>query len=329
LAITIGGSLTLYAFKAPNVKSEALFSGISRETLLLVNNFILIVMAATVLLGTLYPLLLDAIGGGKISVGPPYFNALFVPIMGAMCVVLGISIAMRWRETSFTLLKKTLWKPAAVSLFFGLVFALIYGKQFHVAVLIGMTLSFWVIFTALQDFAAKFNHAKNIIEKLKTLPLSYYGMVIAHLGVAVVAIGITLVSYYSEERDSRMATGDSLELAGYTFEFKGTTAVTGENYTAQRAQLAVTKNGAAVTTLTPEKRSYNTQRSMMTEASIDWGLWRDLYVAMGEPLENGAWAIRIQYKPFVRWIWLGGGLISLGGLVTVADKRYRKKAASV
>jgi cytochrome c-type biogenesis protein CcmF len=188
-----------------------------------------------------------------------------------------------------------------------------------------MSISFWVIFTAGQDFVAKFNNAKSIVEKLKTLPLSYYGMTVAHLGVAVVAIGITLVSHYSEERDIRMAVGDTLDLAGYHFEFKGTTTVNGKNYVAEQAALLVTQNGEAVTTLNPEKRSYNVKRSMMTEAAIDPGLWRDLYVALGEPLENGAWAVRIQYKPFVRWLWLGGILIASGGLLTVADKRYRKK----
>jgi cytochrome c-type biogenesis protein CcmF len=329
LAITIGGSLTLYAFKAPNVKSAALFSWLSRETLLLVNNLLLTVMAATVLLGTLYPLILDAVGGGKISVGPPYFNTLFVPIMGAMTVALGISMAARWRETTTDLLIKTLWKPAVGSLLLGLMFALFYGKEFHFPVLIGMLLSFWVIFTTGQDFIAKFNNANNIIEKFKKLPLSYYGMMVAHLGVAVVAIGVTLVSYYSEERDIRMAAGDTLDLAGYHFEFKGTTSVKGENYVAEQAALLVTQSGEEVTTLNPEKRSYNVKGSMMTEAAIDPGLWRDLYVALGEPLDNGAWAVRIQYKPFVRWLWLGGILIAAGGLLTVADKRYRKKSATL
>jgi cytochrome c-type biogenesis protein CcmF len=327
LALTIGGSLTLYAFKAPNVKSAALFSWLSRETLLLVNNLFLTIMALTVLLGTLYPLLLDAIGGGKISVGPPYFNALFVPIMGAMTVALGVATAVRWRETSSAVLIKTLWIPAVASMLFGLSFAFGYGKEFHFAVFCGMVLSFWVIFTVGQDFVAKFNNAVSVWDKLRKLSPSYYGMMLAHLGVAVVAIGITLVSHYSEERDIRMAVGDALDLAGYHFEFKGTTSVTGKNYVAEQASLVVTQNGEEVTTLNPEKRNYNVKRSMMTEAAIDPGLWRDLYVALGEPLDNGAWAVRIQYKPFVRWVWLGGILIAVGGLLTVADKRYRKKSS--
>jgi cytochrome c-type biogenesis protein CcmF len=323
LAITIGGSLTLYAFKAPNVKSTALFSWLSRETLLLVNNLFLTIMAMTVLLGTLYPLLLDALGGGKISVGPPYFNALFVPIMGAMTVALGITTVARWRETKVDLLLNTLVTPLLCSVIFALIGSLAYGKSFHWVVFMGLLLSCWIIFTTGADFLRKFNNASSVVEKLKQLSPSYYGMMMAHFGVAVVAIGITLVSHYSEERDIRMAKGDTLDLVGYHFEFQGTTLVKGANYTADQAALVVTKNGESVTTLHPEKRHYSVKRSMMTEAAIDPSLWRDLYVALGEPLEGGAWAVRIQYKPFVRWIWLGGILIAAGGLLTVIDKRYR------
>jgi len=325
LALTIGGSLTLYAFKAPNVKSESQFSALSRETVLLVNNLFLTVMAMTVLLGTLYPLLLDALGGGKISVGPPYFNALFVPIMSLMTLAMGFSIAARWRETPVSLVKKTLWKPALISVTLGTIFPFLYGNGFDFSVFLGISLSSWVISTVGWDFVGKFSNATSILEKLKKISLSYYGMMLAHLGVAIVAIGITLVSHYSQERDIRMAVGDSLDLAGYHFEFKGTTPVQGANYRAEQATLIVTQHGAAVTVLHPEKRNYNVKQSMMTEAAIDPSLWRDLYVALGEPLDNGAWAVRIQYKPFVRWLWLGGILMSIGGLLTVMDKRYRKK----
>jgi len=327
LALTVGGSLTLFALKAPSVKSESNFSWLSREVLLLVNNVFLTVMAVTVLLGTLYPLLIDALGQGKISVGPPYFNALFVPIMGTMAVAMGISVAVRWRETSADVILKTLWLPAVVSLVIGLIFPFIYGSGFDVRVFLGISVSLWVISAVVREFISKFRNATTISNKLSQLSMSYYGMMIAHIGVAVTAIGITLVSTYSEERDMRMAKGDSVELAGYLFTFQGTHVVKGPNYMADQATIEVTEDGQFVVILNPEKRRYNVKRNMMTEADIDAELFRDLYVALGEPLNNGeAWAVRVHYKPYVRWLWLGGILMALGGLVTVTDKRYRKKS---
>ena len=327
LALTIGGSLTLFALKAPSVKSESNFSWLSREVMLLVNNVFLTVMAVTVLLGTLYPLLIDALGQGKISVGPPYFNAVFVPIMGTMAVAMGISVAVRWRETSTESVLKVLVIPAVVSLVIGLIFPFIYGSGFEVRVFLGISISLWVISSVAREFIGKFRNATTIRSKLSQLSMSYYGMMLAHIGVAVTAIGITLVSTYSEERDMRMAKGDSVELAGYLFTFQGTHVVKGPNYMADQAIIEVTEDGQPVVILNPEKRRYNVKRNMMTEADIDAGLFRDLYVALGEPLNNGeAWAVRVHYKPYVRWLWLGGILMALGGLLTVADKRYRKKS---
>jgi cytochrome c-type biogenesis protein CcmF len=330
LAITIGGSLTLFAIKAPNVKSESRFSWLSRETLLLINNVFLTVMAMTVLLGTLYPLLLDALDGSKISVGPPYFNALFVPIMGLMSVALGVSIAVRWRDSSTSSVIKVLWKPAVMSILTGLIFPFVYGNGFDFSVFIGISVSLWIISTITVEFISKFKNSSSISTKLGQLSMSYYGMMIAHLGVAIIAIGITLVSVYSKERDIRMENGDRITLAGYEFEFKGVEKVQGANYTADQGQLIVRDDdGDIITILQPEKRHYSVKNNMMTEADIDAGLFRDLYVAMGEPLGEDAWAIRIHYKPFVRWLWLGGCLMTLGGLVTVTDKRYRRKKTSI
>jgi len=328
LLLTIGGSLTLYAFKAPNVKSESSFSWLSREMMLLINNVFLVVMAITVLLGTLYPLLIDALGSGKISVGPPYFNALFVPIMSLLALSMGISGAARWRQTSITGLKAQLLIPAIISLVVGIVFPFIYGDGFDFRVFLGMTVSTWVIATTAKEFKDKFRNANSITAKLSQLTPSYYGMMLAHIGVAVVAIGITLVSTYSEERDMRMAPGDKIELADYQFEFKGAKKVKGANFTADEGTIVITLAGEPVVTLYPQKRHYTVKRSMMTEASIDAGLFRDLYLAMGEPLgDDGAWAIRVHYKPYVRWLWLGGLLMALGGLLTVFDKRYRSKSS--
>ncbi|WP_428354494.1 heme lyase CcmF/NrfE family subunit [Methyloprofundus sp.] len=327
LAVTMGGSLTLYALKAPNVKSESSFSWLSREVLLLVNNVFLTVMAVTVLLGTLYPLLIDALGQGKISVGPPYFNAVFVPIMCTMSLAMGVSVAVRWRETSLKAVLNKLWLPAVISIVCGLVFPFIYGNGFNARVFLGISVGLWVISCIVTEFIGKFRQTQSITSRLKQLPLSYYGMMVAHIGVAVTAIGITLVTAYSEERDMRMQKGDSVEIADYEFTFQGTHVVKGPNYMADQATIEVVEGGDYVVTLRPEKRRYNVKNAMMTEADIDASLFRDLYVALGEPLDDGAWAVRMHYKPYVRWLWLGGILMALGGLLTVADKRYRQRNA--
>jgi cytochrome c-type biogenesis protein CcmF len=328
LAITMGGSLTLYALKAPNVKSESSFSWLSREVLLLVNNVFLTVMAITVLLGTLYPLLIDALGQGKISVGPPYFNAVFVPIMCTMALPMGVSIAVRWRETTLQSVLNKLWKPAVLSILIGLSFPFIYGNGFEARVFLGISVGLWIISTVGTEFIGKFRNTQSITNRLRELPLSYYGMMVAHVGVAVTAIGITLVTSYSEERDMSMYKGDTVEIAGYQFTFQGTHVVKGVNYMADQATIEVVEDGQPVATLRPEKRRYNVKNAMMTEADIDASLFRDLYVALGEPLEQGAWAVRMHYKPYVRWLWLGGILMALGGLLTVADKRYRQRSAN-
>ncbi len=328
LVVTIGGSLVLYAIKAPNVQSESKFDLLSRETLLLLNNVILTVAAMTVLLGTIYPLILDALDGGKISVGPPYFNAIFVPEMSLLAIVLGMSIAVRWRKNSIHSVIKSLWLPALISLIVGIVLPLLFGSSFDFYVALGITLTTWIVLTVFKDYAVKFRNTENIWKRCIKVPLSYYGMMLAHLGFAVTIVGVTLVSIFSEERDMRMVPGDQIQFSDYSFEFKGASPIQGPNYAADQGKIEVTRNGESVVTLYPEKRRYNVQGSIMTEAAIDPGLFRDLYVALGEPLGDDAWAVRVHYKPFVRWLWLGGVLMSLGGVLAVADKRYRKKITS-
>lgn len=325
LALTVGGSLTLYAIRAPRVSSTARFALLSRESVILVNNILLTVTAMTVLLGTLYPLILDAIGGNKISVGPPYFNALFVPFMSLVALVLGISSVTHWRKTSLAAMWRALWLPAVISLVFGVLFPLGYGATFDLSVTVGMSLFSWIIVTVVVDWIKKLRNSTDKWTRLKKIPVSYYAMMFAHIGFAITIVGVTLVSVYSEEKDVRMSPGEKLEFAGYRFEFKGTQLVAGANYQADQARLEISKNGIPEVTLLPEKRRYNVKGSMMTEAAIDPGLFRDLYVAMGEPLGEGAWAVRIHYKPFVRWLWLGGILMAFGGFLSVTDKRYRKR----
>jgi cytochrome c-type biogenesis protein CcmF len=326
LAITIGGSLLLYAIKAAHVKSESRFELISRETLLLGNNILLVIVALMVLLGTLYPLLIDALGKGKISVGPPYFNALFVPLMSALVVLMGAGIVSRWRQTKGSYIAKQLLIPMVFSLVLGASFSVVYGDQFDWSVTLGMVLAFWIVCVSIKDIWNKVANKSNPFKGLKKLSRSYYAMVLAHVGVAVTIVGMTLVTVYNEERDLRMAPGDTLTFKQYEFIFDGIRVVEGANFEADQAQIRVLKDGEPYGSLHPEKRFYKARGNVMTEADIDPGLTRDLYVALGEPLDGGAWAVRIQHKPFVRWLWLGGLLMTLGGLLAATDPRYRKQA---
>ncbi|WP_415893389.1 heme lyase CcmF/NrfE family subunit [Neptuniibacter sp. PT8_73] len=325
LAITIGGSLLIYALKAAHVKSESSFELVSRETFLLGNNVLLVVVAMMVLLGTLYPLLIDALGMGKISVGPPYFNALFIPLMAVMVGFMGFGILSRWRSTKSSYLTAQLVIPFVLSIVCAAVFPLLYGDGFDWYVFLGMALVFWITFVSIKDIWNKVSHRKAPFKALTTLSRSYYAMVLAHIGVAVTIVGMTLVSIYNEERDLRMVPGDKLSFKQYEFIFDGTRDVVGPNYVSDKARLRVLKDGEAYGELFPEKRMYNASGTVMTEAAIDPGLTRDLYVALGEPLEGGAWAVRVQHKPFVRWLWLGGLLMTVGGLLAAMDKRYRKQ----
>ncbi|MFW1677708.1 heme lyase CcmF/NrfE family subunit [Pontibacter sp. JAM-7] len=326
LAISIGGSLLLYAIKAAHVKSESSFQLLSRETFLLGNNILLVVVALMVLLGTLYPLLIDALGMGKISVGPPYFNALFIPLMSVMVVLMGFGLISRWRHTRGKVLKP-LWLPAVLSILLAVAFPYLYGGSLEPAVVLGMLLVFWIVFSCLRDMINKVANRRSLWQGLKSLSRSYYAMQLAHIGVAVAIVGMTLVSVYNEERDLRMAPGDRLEFKQYQFIFDGARHKEGPNYVSDQGVIRVLKNGQAYGALYPEKRLYTARGNVMTEAAIDPGLFRDLYVAMGESLGDGAWAVRVQHKPFVRWLWLGALLMTAGGLLAASDPRYRKQAA--
>jgi len=329
LAITIGGSFLLYAIKAAHVKSESSFEWLSRETFLLLNNVVLVVICLMVLLGTLYPLVMDALGLGKISVGPPYFNAMFVPLTSILAVLLGIGSLARWKKTESRYLVQQLWLPAVIAVISG--FAITYWVYagLDATTIVGITLAVWVLLSVLRDVLnkvmTKIRAGSAPFSGLTRLSRSYYAMTLAHLGLAVSIVGVCLVSVYSEERDLRMAPGDTLEFADYTFIFEGSRKVQGPNFIADQGVLRVLKSGEPYITMHPEKRVYQARGNMMTEADIDAGLFRDLYVALGEPLTDGAWAVRIQHKPFVRWIWLGALMMTAGGLLSATDPRYRKQ----
>ncbi|MNO72412.1 Cytochrome c-type biogenesis protein CcmF [compost metagenome] len=305
------------------VKSQVGFALWSRETLLLLNNVVLVVTASMILLGTLYPLVLDAISGAKLSVGPPYFNALFVPLMAVLMLAVAVGVIVRWKDTPTQWLRSMLTPVLIGSAVLGGIGTFVYG-EFHWEVLVVFLLAAWVVLAGVRDFFDKVRH-KGLVAGAASLNRSYWGMQLAHLGVAVCAIGIVLTSQFSAQRDMRMAPGESIELAGYQFRFEGTSHFEGPNFTSDKGTVRVTRNGEEVTVLHPEKRMYTVQSSMMTEAGIYGSLTRDLYVALGEPLDNGAWAVRVHIKPFVRFIWLGGLLMGFGGLLAALDRRYRVK----
>jgi cytochrome c-type biogenesis protein CcmF len=328
LAIVVGGALALFAWRARRIRGGGQFEPVSRESLLLTNNVLLMTAAGSVLLGTLYPLAVDALGLGKISVGPPYFDTVFVPLMAPALFLMGIGPIARWKKAELPDLARRLRWALGVSVATALAVPFAMG-EFRALVGFGIWLAAWIIAATAAGFAERVRHAGDAAgaaNRLRTTPRAWYGMQIAHLGVAVFVIGVTLVNGYEAEKDVAMKPGDTVSLGGHEFRFTGVRDVKGPNYLAARATVVVTKDGRAVTTLHPERRVYRVQESPMTEASIDYGLFRHLYVALAEPVGDDAWIMRVHYKPFVSWIWGGCLLMALGGLLAVADRRYRVSA---
>ncbi|HEY5645852.1 MAG TPA: heme lyase CcmF/NrfE family subunit, partial [Pseudomonadales bacterium] len=319
LALAVGGSLTLYALRTATIRSAVGYTLASREAFLLVNNILLVIAMAVVLLGTLYPLAYEVVtDGAKISVGVPYFNAGFVPLMLALAAALGLAPALNWKRTPAARIWRDVRWVGAASLVLGVGLPLVVAGAVHWQVAVTLALALWILGTHWADLAKRIRRG--------SLPLAYVGMQIAHAGFAVTLLGVALTSQLSEERDLRMAAGDAVSVGDAEFRFLGVSRSEGPNYLADRGEFAVTEGGATFP-LHPEKRTYLARRNVMTEAAIDPGLGRDLYVSLGEPLEDGAWAVRIQVKPFVRWIWLGGLLMAFGGVLAVLDARYRRLRA--
>ncbi|MCZ6502977.1 MAG: heme lyase CcmF/NrfE family subunit [Gammaproteobacteria bacterium] len=324
LTLVIGGSLTLYAIKATGIKSDAGFEWTGRETLLLVNNILLIVAAGAVLLGTIYPLIYEALTDGKkISVGPPYFNTVFVPVVMLLFLVMAVAPASRWRSTPVEKFFKEQLLPGGGSFAVVAILVFFLAARFEPVVVLVVGVAAWIVVNLIRDLIGKVRHKSNKIVALFRQPVSYYGMLLGHLGIAISITGVCLTVYFSEEKDVRMAPGDVVELSGYEVKFKGVKKVRGPNYLADRGEIEITRARQPVVILFPEKRFYQAAQNMMTEADIDPGLFRDLYVALGDPIDDTAWAVRVQYKPFVRWVWFGGLFIGLGGIVTLIDRRYR------
>ncbi len=323
LALVVGASLTLYALRAPVVKSVVGFNLLSRESFLLINNIVLVIVTATVLLGTLYPLIADALEWGKVSVGPPFFNLFFVPLMGVLSVLIGIGVMLNWKRSRFDQLLRWLSPPALLALLTGAVFPWLYAGEFSLGAATAVAVGSWVTFSMFADLYRKVRHADSIGAGLRKLRLSYYGMFSAHIGVAITLIGVILNTIYSDQRDLRMEAKQSVEVGDYRFELDRLEKVRGPNYIADQATIYVFDGERQVATLQPQKRRYLASGDVMTEAGIDAGLMRDIYVSMGEPLSGNAWAVSVHDKPFVRWIWLGTIFMSIGGVLAVSDKRYR------
>jgi cytochrome c-type biogenesis protein CcmF len=276
-----------------------------------------------VFLGTLYPLFMDALGFGKLSVGPPYFNAVFVPLMVPLVMMMGLGPIARWKHATVPdIWQRVRWALGA-SMVVALLLPLVMGKWTPLIAL-GFLLAAWVVITSLLDLRKRVAGSGDLLQRLKTPSRSYYGMLLAHLGIAVFIIGVTMVKGYETERDVRMDVGDTVDAGGYEFRFDGVINVPGTNYMASQGRVTVSKNGKLVTELHPEKRAYNVSGMPMTEASIEPGLTRDLYVSLGEPIPGtSAWAVRVYIKPFVDWIWFGCLMMAMGGVLAISDRRYR------
>ncbi|MFT5502437.1 MAG: cytochrome c-type biogenesis protein CcmF [Gammaproteobacteria bacterium] len=327
LIVVVGSSLLLYAWRAPRLKNAASTGLLSRDFALLGNNIFLTVAAAAILLGTLYPIAIDAMGG-KISVGPPYFNVVFLSLTAPLGFLIGIGMLIRWKNDSVQRLADKLKWPLLFAIVLGAALALV-QTEWHWQAMLGLSMAVWILFTVVISLRDRFRN-RPLLASLMATSSGYYGMILGHLGIGVFIVGITLTGLYSVEKDLRMEPGDRYEVAGYQFLFNGVKNMDIKNYRATRGDFDVISiDGDFVANLKPEKRVYRVQQSPMTEAAIDAGLTRDLFIALGEQLnDSGAWSVRIYHKPFIRWIWMGAIIMALGGLMAASDRRYRRYSRS-
>jgi len=333
LVLVIGSSLALFAWRAPRVGLGSSFAPVSRESMLLANNVLLAVALAAVMLGTLYPLLLDALHLGKISVGPPYFDAVFFPLMAPAVFLMAIGPVASWKHAALPDMWMRMRWAFGIAIVTAFLLPFVLGR-WSPLVAFGLWLGLWVVAATIAQVWQRLSSApqRGFAARVRAQSLSWYGMHCAHLGIAVFIFGVTIVEGYATERDLRMAPGEHTAIAGYDFEFKGTHELPGPNYTAVQGDFDVRRVGSSdvFLELHPQKRTYAASGQTQTEASIDPGLTRDLYVSLGEPVEGDAWGVRVYYKPFVDWIWGGCALMALGGFLALCDRRYRlKRAASV
>ncbi|AGI31548.1 TPA: heme lyase CcmF/NrfE family subunit [Mannheimia haemolytica] len=323
LVLVVGGSLLLYAFKGSEIKSLDNYERYSRETMLLINNILLMAFLSVVFLGTLLPLIHKQIGLGTISIGAPFFDQMFLILMVPFSFVLGIGPLVKWRRDQVSAIRKPVIIATILMALLGFGLPYLFRNTITVSVVLGTMMSVFIVLLSLYELHQRATHRHSFLSGIFKLSRSHWGMVLAHLGVAMTVFGIAFSQNFSIERDVRMNVGDKAEILDYQFEFKGIKITDGANYQGGTAELEITRNGKYEATLNAEKRFYTVSRMGMTEAAIDWGFTRDLYAALGEKLEDNSWAVRLYYKPFIRWIWIGGLFMALGGLLCMLDKRYR------
>jgi len=324
LGFFIGGALLLYALRAPLMKSDVGFGLLSREIFLLANNVILVVAAASIFLGTLFPMIYQAITDDLISIGPPYFNSIFVPLMILLVLLLGIGPFSRWKRTSADYLKQQLTRVALASVVLGIVLPLIVLLEISIAATVALSLACWIVLSIGKDIRNRTANKTSTLSGMRSLSYSYYGMQLAHFGIAVMLVGVALTSYFAQEKSVLLAPGESTELGNYSFLLTGSNRIEGPNFIGDRAEILVSREGQSVSDLYPERRVYIASGTPSTEMAIDAGFLRDLFITLGERKETGAWSMTLYIKPFVRWIWLGSIIMAFGASLAAADKRYRR-----
>jgi len=323
LIVVIGGSLTLYAYKGSQIRSRDNAERYSRESLLLLNNILLMTALCVVLLGTLLPLVHKQLGLGSISIGAPFFDQMFLIIMTPFALLLGIGPLVKWRRDQFSAICTPVIASLIIMLIAGFALPYLLQDKLTVSAVLGTMMTVIIVLLSLYEMHQRATYRDTFWRGITKLSRSHWGMILAHLGVAMTVWGIAFSQNYSIERDVRMNVGDTVQIAGYDFTFKGISDANGPNYVGGKAQIDISRDGKHETTLYAEKRLYTVSKMPMTEAAIDWGFSRDLYAALGEKLDNNAWALRLYYKPFIRWIWLGGLFMALGGVLCMFDRRYR------
>lgn len=328
LGIVIGSGLATFAMRGWRLTVESNYELKSRESLLVINNIIILVATLVVLLGTLYPIIADSFNLGQVSVGPPYFNALFVPLTWLLLLTMGMGSNLRWKKDKRPVLGVASTIFVSSALLAGII-TYLFTQSLNLQIVITGLLCLWVFGWIAYDIKDKTRHAVSLGKGLKRLPLHYWGMQVAHIGVLILALGIGVTSALSIEKDVAMTTGDSVTVNDYTFTLVDFDEVRRKNYDAVQAEIKVEKNNKLVATLYPQKRNYVVSSMPMTEAGINTNMMRDLYVALGEPIDDndpdGNWAVRIYVKPMVAWLWFGAVVMALGSLVSILDRRYRLK----